>query len=368
MIWFINSISVTILCIFCAGVVIPQILLIAFRKKLFDTPDERKIHQGAVPRLGGIAFKPVMFFSIAILAGSNILFGHYEMAVEFQKNDTTLFFCYAAIQLLYLIGMADDLVGVRYRAKFVVQILCGILLVAGGIWVNDLHGVLWIHQIPAWIGYPLTILLVVFIINAINLIDGIDGLASGLCGIACLCFGIIFFTIHQYIFAIIAFASFGVLIPFFYYNVFGNPKKHKKIFMGDTGSLTVGVILCMLSIKLVTCDSQFAEFSINPMVVAFSPLLIPCCDVIRVYLHRVRNGNNPFLPDKNHIHHKLLAIGMKQRTAMITIVALSVIFTLLNSLLAYLKINVNSIFAADIIIWTIANIILSKIKNNIYKL
>ena len=205
----------------------------------------------------------------------------------------------------------------------------------------------------------MTILIVVFIINAINLIDGIDGLASGLCCIACLFYGLTFFMLHQYIYAMLAFATLGVLVPFFYYNVFGNAEHGRKIFMGDTGSLTVGMMLCFLSLKLIMCGTDDNTGHINPMVLAFSPLLVPCCDVVRVYLHRVRNGKTPFLPDKNHIHHKLLAVGMKQRNAMITIISVSTVFILFNILLS-IYLNVNWIVLVDLLIWTLANIRLTR--------
>ena len=353
---------VFLLSIVFAGIIIPQILLIAFRKQLFDLPNERKIHHCAVPRLGGIAFKPVVFFSIALLLGINMALGHSEILLEIGNAGRSLAFAFCSIMMLYLVGMADDLIGIRYSAKFVIQILCGVMLISGGIYIDNLYGVLGIHAVPTWLGYPLTILIVVFIINSINLIDGIDGLASGLSSIACLFYGLTFFMLHQYVYAMLAFATLGVLVPFFYYNVFGNAEHGRKIFMGDTGSLTVGMMLSFLSIKLLMCgtdDGNTGCCAINPMVLAFSPLLVPCCDVVRVYPHRVRNGKNPFLPDKNHIHHKLLAVGMKQRYAMITIVFVSTIFILLNILLsAYL--NVNWIVLGDILIWILANIWLSK--------
>lgn len=357
--WTVNSILVFIVCVLFAGILIPQILLISFRRKLFDEPDERKIHQSAVPRLGGIAFKPVMFFSMAFLLGISLLLGYDEMWREIVSECRPLSFAFCSVMVLYLVGMADDLIGIRYRAKFVIQILCGVMLVAGGIYIDNLHGILGIHAVPLWLGYPLTILIVVFIINAINLIDGIDGLASGLCSIACLFYGLTFFILHQYIYAMLAFATLGVLIPFFYYNVFGNAEHGRKIFMGDTGSLTVGMMLCFLSLKLTMCGLDDNTGNVHPMVLAFSPLLVPCCDVVRVYLHRVRNGKNPFLPDKNHIHHKLLAFGIKQRNAMIIIVSVSIIFILLNILLS-LYLNVNWIVLGDILIWTLANIRLTK--------
>lgn len=359
LLWGINCLLAFLLSGFCAGIVIPQILLIAFRRHLFDVPDERKIHQCVVPRLGGIAFKPVVFFSFCLLLGANLLLGHEEVLLEIEDNVQALSFGYCALLSLYLVGMADDLIGIRYSAKFVMQILCGLMLIASGIWLDNFHGILWVYEIPVWAGYPLTILLTVFIINAINLIDGIDGLASGLCSIACLFFGLTFFALHQYVYAMLAFATLGVLVPFYYYNVFGNPEKRRKIFMGDTGSLTIGMMLCILSIKLVSCTSEDSN-TINPMVLAFSPLLVPCCDVVRVYLHRVKNGKNPFLPDKNHIHHKLLAIGMQQRFAMITIVSISLVFTSFNILLSYYGMDVNLILIFDILIWTTANIGLTK--------
>lgn len=353
--WIINVCSAFLLCVFLAGMVIPQILLIAFRRKLFDVPDKRKIHQGVVPRLGGIAFKPVVFFSVALLLGINIVFGHAEMLSEVGNEARPLVFGFCAMMVLYLVGMADDLIGVRYRAKFVIQFLCGVMLIAGGIWIDNLHGIMGIHAVPAWFGYPLTVLVAVFIINAINLIDGIDGLASGLCSTTCLFYGLTFFMLHQYIYAMLAFATLGVLVSFFYYNVFGNAEYGGKIFMGDTGSLTIGMMLCFLGIRLALSLPEHGADTLNPMVLAFSPLLVPGLDVVRVYLHRVRNKKNPFLPDKNHIHHKLLALGMRQRSAMITLIFTSSVFVLSNMLLS-LYFDVNLILLGDILIWTVANL------------
>lgn len=365
--WTVNSILVFIVCVLSAGVLIPQILLISFRRNLFDEPDERKIHQSAVPRLGGIAFKPVVFFSVALLLGVSQLLGYGEMLGGIASESRSLAFGFCSIMVLYLVGMADDLIGIRYRAKFVVQIACGLMVIAGGLWLDNLHGLFLIYNIPAWIGWPVTILAVVFIINAINLIDGIDGLASGLCGVAMLFYGVIFILAHEYIYAMLAFATLGVLVPFFYYNVFGDARRGRKIFMGDTGSLTIGMMLCLLSLKVCRCfpDDTLSNLP-NVFVLAYSSLIVPCFDVVRVYLHRVRNGKNPFLPDKNHIHHKLLAIGMRQRTAMITIVSVSVLFTLCNILLST-RIGVTPLLLADILVWTAANIWLTRKIHRINK-
>ncbi len=356
--WILNITSVFALCVFLSGIVIPQILLIAFRKKLFDEQDERKIHKGAVPRLGGIAFKPVIFLSMALALGINLVLGKGELFLNFQGDLVSFAFGFCSIMILYLVGMADDLIGVRYLAKFVVQILCGIMLIAGGIWLSNLHGIFYLHELPKWFAYPFTILVVVFIINSVNLIDGIDGLASGLCCVALGFYGFTFFAMHDYIYAMLSFATLGVLIPFFYYNVFGDVNKRKKIFMGDTGALTIGMILCFLSIKLSMCIPKGAATGTNPMVLAFAPLIIPCFDVVRVYFHRLRNGCNPFLPDKNHIHHKLLAVGIPQRRAMISIVLVSVVVSFCN-IIASKYIHVNILLLVDMAIWILINMWLS---------
>ena len=345
------------------GFLIPQILLISFRRKLFDEPNERKIHTSTVPRLGGIAFMPGMFLAIALVCGLDAMFGDDVICSAIGQNQLAIIFSYCAITTLYLTGVADDLVGVRYRAKFIIQITCAIMLIAGGLWVDNFHGILGINEVPWWIGYPITVLTVVFIINSVNLIDGIDGLASGLSACAMIVYGCVMFSVGEYIYSALAFTTLGVLVPFFYYNVFGDANKQHKIFMGDTGSLTVGLVICVLALKLLNTGSDempIGAFSGNLLMVAAAPLLIPCFDVIRVYLGRVRNGKNPFLPDKTHIHHKLLAIGMNQRVAMITIVSTSIFFSCLFVFLSSF-VDVTLLIIVGGAMFTLINIRISKI-------
>ena len=327
--WRFMMASALIMSIVAAGILIPQILLIAFRKKLFDEPDERKIHHSTVPRLGGMAFEPVILFTIFILLVFDVHALRFQLMEELGNNVLSLSICVCSLILLYLVGIADDLIGVKYSAKFVVQVGCGLLFLFGGLYISDLHGLLFLDKLPWWVFWPLTVTLVVFIINAMNLIDGIDGLASGLSGVALGYYGGVFFEIGEYTFALVAFATLGTVIPFFYYNVFGKAEKQQKIFMGDTGSLTIGLILSFLSFRMAnveisadhTCLSR-----VHPLFLAFCPLLGPCMDVIRVFIHRIRMGNSPFLPDKSHIHHKLLSLGMSQHKAMISILVFSAFF------------------------------------------
>ena len=188
-VWTVNVILAFVLCISFAGIVIAQVLDVAFYRQLFDVPEARKVHQHLVPRLGGVVFMPVLVFTIILLLIINSLFGNYELSKAVGDNALPLAYVYCSITLLHLIGILDDLKGVDYHVKFVVQIVCCILFVGGGILISDLHGFMGIYALPLWVAIPFTIFVMVFIINAINLIDGIDGLASAICIIAFVFYG-----------------------------------------------------------------------------------------------------------------------------------------------------------------------------------
>ncbi|MDE6027238.1 MAG: undecaprenyl/decaprenyl-phosphate alpha-N-acetylglucosaminyl 1-phosphate transferase, partial [Muribaculaceae bacterium] len=274
-----------------------------------------------------------------------------------------LLFFAAALLMIYLLGIADDLIGVRYRAKFIFQTLGGILLVISGLWVRDLFGFLWVTEVATWVGWLLTVFLVIYVLNAINLIDGIDGLASGLSLVAFAWYTYIFYIAGDYISMLIAGASLGTLIPFFYYNVFGKASAHNKIFMGDTGSLTIGLILVFLTLKISELPDSGALGNNNPFILAIAPIIIPCFDVVRVFIHRLRQGRNPFLPDKSHIHHKLLALGFAQSKALILILISDAVLIALNFFCSP-YIGATWIVIGDIAVWTCANIYLTSAIRN----
>lgn len=369
-----DGLAVFLISAILAGIIIPKILLIAFRKRLFDEPDERKIHTAAVPRLGGIAFMPSIIFSLCFVIGIEVLFGsewahlHFglsldehgpEARAQLASRFLPLSFGLCAIMVMYLVGIADDLIGVRYSAKFIAQIIAACLLALGGVRIDNLHGMFGIYELPWPLAWGLTILLVVYITNAINLIDGIDGLASGLSGIAMAFYGFAFLSAGYWIYALLAFAGLGTLVPFFYYNVFGNPVMQKKIFMGDTGALTIGILLSFLAIK-TTYIIDGGIIASNIMVVAFAPLAIPCMDVLRVFMHRILRGKSPFLPDKTHIHHKLLALGIPHRLTMITILSTSAMLIVLNIRLGRF-VGPAVVLVADLVFWVIVNYTLTRL-------
>ncbi len=356
--WTYNYFIGMLISIILTGVIIPEIILIAFRKKLFDEIDERKIHRGIVPRLGGIAFLPSIIFSFCVVIGFNLRTEELSLGEPLMMEMIPIFFLLCGLMLMYLVGIADDLIGVRYRGKFLLQIFTGTLLVAGGMWISDLYGFLWIHHCPDWLGWLFSIFLVIYVANSINLIDGIDGLASGLSMIALIFYSIVFFLAGEYLFALMAATTLGTLIPFFYYNVFGHAENHNKIFMGDTGSLTIGTVLAFLSIAMFRIPLGDIPGNQNPFILAIAPIILPCFDVVRVFVHRVRNGSNPFLPDKCHIHHKLLALGLVQWKALITILISDATIVGGNLLLSSL-VQPTWLILGDIMAWTLLNFLLT---------
>lgn len=357
--WITNDILSFLISLVLAGLIIPQILLIAFRKNLFDEVDPRKVHKGAVPRLGGIAFFPSILFSMALVVGASIKVNGCQYLPCLESSLSPMYLMICAVLLMFLVGIADDLVGVRYGAKFVMQILASFFVIASGMTIDNFYGLFWLYDLPSAIGWVFTSFAIVYVVNSINLIDGIDGLASGLSTVAFIFYAVIFCFSGEYVYSMLASAAAGTLLPFFYYNVFGNAKKQKKIFMGDTGALTTGMIMAFCSIAVLHLDVPDYSVTFNPVVMAVSPLIIPCFDVVRVSLHRMKQRRNPFLPDKCHVHHKLLALGMRQGTALCLIMVFSMLFILFNVLISP-YVNPTVVVGLDVAVYSVANILLTK--------
>lgn len=341
-----------------AMTLLPQILHIAHEKRLFDMPDKRKVHNVPIPRLGGLAFFPVVVITTGVAILAYNIMGYPDEAMR-GTVPLELLAMLVGCMVLFLVGTADDLVGVGYKKKFVAQIIASISLVASGVWTRTADGLLGIQAIPAWIGMPLTVLLVVYVTNAINLIDGIDGLASGLCAIALAVITTLYLKWHFEVYAVLTVAAVGVIIPFWMYNVFGNAEKETKIYMGDAGSMVLGYLLSFLIVRLSMIDYHTYTAhatSCNNMMLAATTMIVPLLDVVRVVAIRLLSGRNPFLPDKSHIHHMLLRCHMSMRQAMFTIFGLSMLFIAVNFALNG-RMDINIILAADLAIWIVFHII-----------
>ncbi|MFI3279317.1 MAG: MraY family glycosyltransferase [Rikenellaceae bacterium] len=331
---------------------LPRILLLSLRKRLFDPIDKRKIHILPASRLGGVTFYPAIIFSSWLCI--TLLHVWLSHDSKILTINTSLIIESLALLLLFLVGIYDDLLGVAYRSKFLAQALASALVVASGCYLKTLHGLFAIETIPPLLGAPLSILFYIFVINAINLIDGIDGLASLISIMALFVYGVLLFHNGQIDDSIFAVATLGALIPFCALNVFGiKPEVKSKIFMGDTGSLVVGAIVGVMAIKVWNIARSIGgEVTINPhyYILAYTMLIVPCFDVIRVIFYRYRHKQPLFMPDKNHIHHLFINLGCSARAALLFIIAINSLFIILNFWLSS-RLNITLILLIDIIVW-----------------
>lgn len=343
-------------------IIVPRIVIISRRKGLFDFVNERKVHSQQIPRLGGVSFLPALLFSVSFVMGIRYLIG-IEVADNISHNvlvETLFLLC--GLVVLFFIGLADDLISVSFRYKLLSQVMVAILMIISGVYVDNMHGFLGMHEIPSWFGYLLTIILVCFVINAINLIDGVDGLASGLSSIALASLGVWFLEQHLFVYSMLAFAMLGVIIPFFVFNVFG---RKYKIFMGDTGSLLIGYLIAFLSAKLcmISVSGPVFDFRGAPIFI-FAILFIPLFDAARVFAERMRAGKSPFHPDKTHIHHKFLALGFSHRQTMVAIVLVEVVVIVVDIILSqYLDITL--MFFANIVLGVFMMVVLHRIQSKL---
>lgn len=346
--------------------VIPKILVIAHSKGLYDMPCERKIHHIPIPRLGGFSFFPVVLVSMTLALG-------FAFYLDISDADdlrlttealTEALFLSAGFMLLYLLGIVDDIEGVGYRKKFAVQFIAAGIIPLSGNRISSFAGLFEIYELPFWMSIVFTILLAVFIINAINLIDGVDGLASGLTLLSLVVMGTIFVIGEVYVYALLSICMLGILLPFWWYNFFGEAEKKKKIFMGDTGSLTLGYLLSLLFIHISVIYAEGnIKVEMSHIVMAFSSLVVPVFDELRVILFRLKNRQNPFHADKNHFHHRLIDAGVKPQFVMPVILLFSIGFIVGNYFLLDLA-GVTGIFVTNLTVWALIHVYINYLINS----
>lgn len=269
---------------------VPSIVRIAHLKNILDQPNLRTVHEELTPRLGGTA----MF---AGFMSALTLFSDLENGVQQLL---------AGCIMLFFIGLKDDLITVSALKKFSMQLLAtGIVMFIADVRITSLQGIFGIGELQTGLSYAFTFIMIIGITNSVNLIDGLDGLAGTIVLIIAITFGVYFFLYGGAFYgnyATVAFCLVGGLLGFLRYNFY-----KASIFMGDTGSLLCGFIIAVLAI-------QFIEMRAVPSspTAAVGILFIPLFDTLRVFVLRIMDGKSPFSPDKNHIHHRLLAMGISQ--------------------------------------------------------
>ena len=293
---------------------IPSIIRVSIVKNLFDEPGERKSHSSSVPTLGGLA----------IFAGVVFSYTFWSAGYDYTASQYII----AAIIIMFFIGIKDDIIDLSALKKLYGQIIASIIITLfANIRITSLYGVLGIYQVPFWFSILLTIFTILVIINAYNLIDGIDGLAGGIGAIASFTFGLWFYNYNQFSLCILSFSLFSALLAFLVYNF-----SPANIFMGDTGSLVMGIILAVLTVNFVelSFDSTPFEFPFRSSpAMAIAILIYPLTDLMRVFMIRLIKRRSPFHADRNHIHHFLLDLGLTHREVSLTLYLVNIGFILL---------------------------------------
>jgi UDP-N-acetylmuramyl pentapeptide phosphotransferase/UDP-N-acetylglucosamine-1-phosphate transferase len=227
-------------------------------------------------------------------------------------------FLLAAMVLLFFIGVKDDIIGFSPVKKLVGHMIVGyILVVMADIRITDMHGIFGVYEMPDSISIAFSFFVYVVIVNAFNLIDGVDGLAGGIGMIAALAFGSWLFLAGDVALSLLALVLAGALSGFLVFNF--HPA---RIFMGDSGSLTAGAILAVLAMRVVDHDTANLPIYLRQIptpIFVMAVLAYPLVDTLRVFVYRMVRGMSPFSADKNHIHHRLLALGLGHRGVTITL-------------------------------------------------
>jgi len=271
-------------------VAIPKVIFFAEKLRLLDEAGIRASHKGSTPIFGGIAIFSGIIFSLL-----------------FWADIENIQYLLVSILIVFFVGVIDDLLVLSPFKKIVGQVIAtSIIIFLGDLKIDNMHGVLGIYDLPIWIGVLFTIFVVIVITNAFNLIDGVDGLAAGVGIISSFSFGIIAVLMEQSEMAIISFTLVGALLGFLKYNLYP-----AKIFMGDTGSLVVGMILSILAINSIRYGlvTESIKLINKGPLLAIVLLAIPLFDSLRVFVVRIFKGKHPLSPGREHIHHTLLDLG-----------------------------------------------------------
>ncbi|MCW3092684.1 MAG: hypothetical protein JWP81_3753 [Ferruginibacter sp.] len=288
---------------------IPIIIQVSREKKLFDEPDERKVHKMVIPTLGGLGI--FGGFILALLLGAPV--GSRELQ----------YFVAAAIVIFFL-GIKDDILILSAAKKFIGQLIAaGIIIKFGGVQISNMHGFMGITEMPAVASIVFTLFTIIVIVNSFNLIDGVDGLAGSLGLLTAVVFGVYFSYVGQTMYAVMALSLAGSLVGFLMYNF-----SPAKIFMGDTGSLLIGLINSIMVVKFINLagnESMGLPLQSAPAI-GMAILIVPLFDTLRVFGLRILDRRSPFSPDRTHVHHFLLDLGFSHKKVTLLCVSTNIAF------------------------------------------
>lgn len=288
-----------------------KILVIAKLKELVDNPNARKLQKIPVPVLGGLA----VFFGLLMgMAGYVALSKLFDMPVI--SYGISLLPVVLCTSVMLYVGSIDDILGLTPKIRIVIEVLTMLMLIFGtGLCVDSLHGLWGVENFSWWIAVPLTVFAGVGIINAYNMVDGVNGLSSSLCITCSVILSVICFKRADYANCALAICFAASLIPFLLHNVFG---KWSKMFIGDGGTMMMGLLVSWFMIRLLSnenassltmlADGPERQLGLIPMMLAVAAL--PVFDTLRVMTTRMVKKKSPFHPDRTHLHHAFIDVGV----------------------------------------------------------
>jgi UDP-GlcNAc:undecaprenyl-phosphate GlcNAc-1-phosphate transferase len=293
----------TYLCSCILSIIITPIVIAVGRKlRIYDSPTARKVHTGQIPRIGGIA----IFLSSTILV-MTVLFLDNAIGDRFQGIQTQIIALLGAATFIFLVGFVDDVRGVRVRYKLLAQIAAAGLMCLAGARIESLNFANLFTLRFGLFSFPLTILWIISITNAVNLIDGLDGLAAGICAIACTVIAVFALVRGELVLVVMMLALMGSLSGFLFFNF--NPA---RIFIGDCGSMFLGFILGSVSVMCAMKTGTMVSLAL-PAVCLGLPIFDTAFSILRRYLNRWAITS----PDRGHLHHRLLDMGLRHRHVVI---------------------------------------------------
>ena len=302
------SVGAALLCAFVVSFLMcPMVKSFAYKIGAIDVPkDNRRMHKKPVPRLGGLA----IFLGFIV---SMLLF----VRIDHQMQGILL-----GASIIVVLGVVDDMSPLRAYFKFCVQIFAALVAVFHGVVIQTLSNPNVFAESPywdlGWLAVPITVLWIVGITNAVNLIDGLDGLACGVSTISAISMLVIALLVSEGDVALVMASLVGACLGFLPFN-----KNPAKMFMGDTGSTFLGYILATISIQ-----GLFKYYAIVSFAVPFLILGLPMFDTLFAIIRRLAHGQNPMAPDRGHIHHRLIDMGLNQKQAVAALYVISSILGL----------------------------------------
>ena len=323
----------------------PVLIKVARLKHLVDEPGEdRKLHRRSIPTIGGTIIFATALFAYALWfpyggeGGGNGTPALVAQALREFK------FLVASVLLLFFIGIKDDIIGTAPAKKMLAQIIVGfILVIVADVRIESMHGLFGMEAIPEWASILLSVFTYLVVTNAFNLIDGVDGLATGVGAIAAIFFGLWFYSVGDAALALLSFTLAGTLLGFLIYNF-----SPAKVFMGDSGSLTTGLILSYLAIRLIGHEGEGTNWltSVPSPIYAMAVLAYPLIDTLRVFTLRALQGRSPFEADQNHVHHRLLRLNGQHKWTVLWIHSYSLLVVAACLLIRFGPLTLN--FAVDL--------------------